>query len=722
MRNIVLLLLLTTLVNADQKYTFCAPVKTINQDECSALQRGESEIVCLPVADSAECSIRLAQGQADFGVFNAEELLLAYPFYQSDIVPIQQLRHRTKLSDEFEFQTVAVVRADLTQIINPPGTGFGYLKNGGLCHPGFSKSQWWNDYILKYFEKTVNPDRQCQDKVSVIENEVRNLRSFFGKACRPGEWASESSIDQELKRKYSELCVLCDNQANCTYNNKEHHGHLGALNCLINGRGGVAYVALNYVNEYLRGNKTFEFLCPNGSRLPLTSPTPCTWIRQPWSVVAARTEVAEILKNKLPSWLKRDETKVKEPWKWALSRIIQEDSIALNITENLSLTGYLTKGRVDVDFRSTQTCDRTIRWCTIGDMDTNKCNWMARAAIALGIEPRISCVKSKSVFECLRRITDQQADIITIDSNYGYVARKVYGLTTVLYCETEKVNSSKIVAAVREPSEIKSFQDLKGRTACFPEYAGISWLSFVNTARKIGIVSSKSCDYPLLMSKLFSGACTPGIKDRDHSRTGASADVTTKLCSACSRSNNTSCAANDTNRYYNDNGAMRCLTESAGDVAFVEVGNINEDNRFDPNNYRILCKNGSLASNTGFHADDTCALSVTIDSEVIGRKNDSQTYTTDIFLALLKMEEWLGYRVGTTRPLDIYGPFNGTRNLVFKDSTSGLVSTSSTTKTVEAYKDLFSHVYQCSTGHLTANTNFIFIALVAFYHLLSSHA
>lgn len=107
--------------------------------------------------------------------------------------------------------------------------------------------------------------------------------------------------------------------------------------------------------------------------------------------------------------------------------------------------------------------------------------------------------------------------------------------------------------------------------------------------------------------------------------------------------------------------------------------------------------------------------------QVVGRKNDSQTNTTDILLAFLKIEEWLGYRVNSRRPIHVYGPFNGTYDLLFKDSTSGLVSTSSTQKTVEAYKDLFSHVYQCSTGHLTATTNYIFVALITLYHILPSH-
>jgi len=94
---------------------------------------------------------------------------------------------------------VAVVPADLTQIELPPKERLKRLKNVGLCHPGFSETQWWNDYILKYFEKEViSPS--CQENVTVIENELRNLRDFFGKACRPGEWVLDSSFDEELSK------------------------------------------------------------------------------------------------------------------------------------------------------------------------------------------------------------------------------------------------------------------------------------------------------------------------------------------------------------------------------------------------------------------------------------------------------------------------------------------------------------------------------------------
>jgi len=133
-------------------------------------------------------------------------------------------------------------------------------------------------------------------------------------------------------------------------------------------------------------------------------------------------------------------------------------------------------------------------------------------------------------------------------------------------------------AVMREPKEdnylIKNFQDLNSKKACFPEYGGLSWLSFINAARQNNIISSKSCDYPLLVSELFSGACTPGIEDFDHSSIAIPSNVSSKLCSACKNQNDSSCAANETNRYYGDKGAIQCLIDETGDIAFIEATNM----------------------------------------------------------------------------------------------------------------------------------------------------
>ncbi|XP_015597144.1 transferrin [Cephus cinctus] len=728
MRNMIFLFFFVASVSAQERYRLCAP-QSISDNTCYSLQRGESQVSCLRVEDSADCAIKLSRGDADFGVFTAEELLLAHQFYPTGLQLISQLRHKDKIIEEFEFQSVAVVPTTYNSVEG----NFNGLQNGGLCHPGFSKAQMWNNYILKYFEKKVYGST-CRDSMTTAENEAMNLQNFFGKACRPGEWVSDNAYTTELKNKYPDLCSLCDTSSSCTYRNMDNHGHTGALDCLTSGRGKVAYVALNYVRQYFAldspaaiiANMTassYQFLCPNGTVQPLTTSNPCAWVKQPWSAIAVRDDRASSLLEGLKNWLKP--TRSAEDWTTALRSIIQQDAVPNFFTEYTSFETYLRKGR-EVSF-PTSSCGNTIRWCTISTLETNKCNWIAKAAVTHGIEPQISCDQTNSTFHCFHDIADHKADIITIDSNYGHLARQVFNLTTVLYTETETDRNSVVIAVVREGSSynVSSFAALSKRTACFPEYGGIAWLSFINTARTNGVLS-ESCDYATIVADFLSGACTPGFRDRDHLNSSLTSSAGSTLCSLCPlENNNATCSANSSNIYYGDKGALECLKSTAGDIAFIEAKNLNayiEQGLINASHYRVLCKNSSLALYTGFNVDDQCALSVTIDSEMVGRKSDEQdarVKLTDITLALLQIEDWLGYRTNVLRPIHVYGPFNGTKDLLFKDSTSGLESTSSTIKSVLAYKELFQHVQTCSSSATLLLTN-ISIILVGVLFLVQT--
>lgn len=95
--------------------------------------------------------------------------------------------------------------------------------------------------------------------------------------------------------------------------------------------------------------------------------------------------------------------------------------------------------------------------------------------------------------------------------------------------------------------------------------------------------------------------------------------------------------------------------------------------------------------------------------QVVSRRDLSKPQLRDTTLALLKIEDWLGYRGDSERrALHVYDPFHGTENLLFKDSTNGLVSTDSDIEAVLAYKDLFRHVDACAG----ASAIFAAVALV----------
>lgn len=80
----------------------------------------------------------------------------------------------------------------------------------------------------------------------------------------------------------------------------------------------------------------------------------------------------------------------------------------------------------------------------------------------------------------------------------------------------------------------------------------------------------------------------------------------------------------------------------------------------------------------------------------MSRKSNSEKVVLDMSMALLKLEDWLGYRPSSVRPFRIYDSFDGTQDLIFKDSTIGLVTIESTIPSVIAYKELFSHVESCN--------------------------
>lgn len=705
---------------AENTYRLCAP-ETIDDSTCNSLSRG-GFVKCVRVTDSADCAIKMHDEKVDFGVFDAEELILAYQFFPDDFTPLAQLKHIERIKEDWQFQSVVVVPSNYN--VNEGVSG---LEKGGLCHPGFSHTQMWNDYILKFLERKVYK-HICRNESSVAENEAENIRDFFGTACRPGDWVLESTEDKRLKKKYSELCELCDDRENCKYSNDLHHGHIGALECLTSKRGKAAYVALEYVHQFFNINENdssnssteksdYQFLCPQGKVQPLTQSNPCAWIQQPWGLILARNERANELVTYLKEWLSNNSNKdskiLPDAWLISLDKIIQEDKKTIFFDEPISLRSYLVRGR-EVDLKE-HSCGYDIRWCTLNEGETKKCNFIAKEASLLGIEPKFTCIEKNSTESCLRDIYENKSDIITIDSNQGHLARVKFNLTSILYPETMEDKNSKVIAIIRDDSEkkIENFQQIKNKHLCFPDYGGISWITFINTARYHKIIPD-TCNYAEAVANLVKSACTPGIKDINYSDVaGENIDMLNKLCEICQNEsgNNSICSAGKENEFFGDKGVLKCL-EGPGNIGFIEPKNLKKliDHKIvNQSEYRVLCRNGSLAGYTGFNIDDNCALSITIDSEVVGRRDDSKIRASDTTLALLKLEDWLGYRPDSRRAIRIYDSFTDYSDLLFKDSTIALESPNSTIKSVLAYKELFNKIDTCTSGNLKTISNFIMV-------------
>lgn len=178
------------------------------------------------------------------------------------------------------------------------------------------------------------------------------------------------------------------------------------------------------------------------------------------------------------------------------------------------------------------------------------------------------------------------------------------------------------------------------------------------------------------------------------------------------------CDAAPTNRFYGTRGALACLSE-VGEVAVVEVQNLAQHARnlsLEPDNFRILCRNGSLAAYPGFEVDDACLLTTIVDGEVvIRRKSDKNAAIINV---LLSLDKYLQY----DPDFKMYNIFSGERNLLFEDSALGLVSPmdSGLSSSVQNYIKLFEDVENCIEETGGAQVTAINILLTATLVLFTS--
>lgn len=65
-----------------------------------------------------------------------------------------------------------------------------------------------------------------------------------------------------------------------------------------------------------------------------------------------------------------------------------------------------------------------IRLCTTSEVENSKCEWLKEAGIALGIEPKLSCVRARNIEDCLKGVQGNIADIVIVHPNLQSVANR----------------------------------------------------------------------------------------------------------------------------------------------------------------------------------------------------------------------------------------------------------------------------------------------------------
>ena len=69
-------------------------------------------------------------------------------------------------------------------------------------------------------------------------------------------------------------------------------------------------------------------------------------------------------------------------------------------------------------------CSTSVNWCTTSHDEYDKCALVREAGITIGTLPLVNCYgPMANTVSCLSEISNDRADFMGIDSNFGYLAR-----------------------------------------------------------------------------------------------------------------------------------------------------------------------------------------------------------------------------------------------------------------------------------------------------------
>lgn len=247
-------------------------------------------------------------------------------------------------------------------------------------------------------------------------------------------------------------------------------------------------------------------------------------------------------------------------------------------------------------------------------------------------------------------------------------------------------NMDYAIALVRVQSDITSLSQLRGFRSCHTGFGKQSgWIAPVGTLIEERLIPGQDCDRAKEISEFFSSSCVPGAADSRIHINGSSSGVE-KLCQQCIGGDNNQhvCELSRAEKYYGEEGAMRCLVEGRGDVAFV---NHKTPLRFidgkssapwafflRSSDFRLLCREGDhhsdresnhrLGQLNDFRHCHLAKLPGRIVATTSLISNDTKF---DALQVLVSLSDMFSHKVPMS--FRLFGPFRNESNQIFSDDT-----------------------------------------------------
>nr|XP_054772790.1 melanotransferrin-like [Lytechinus pictus] len=242
-----------------------------------------------------------------------------------------------------------------------------------------------------------------------------------------------------------------------------------------------------------------------------------------------------------------------------------------------------------------------MRWCTISNVESQKCVAMRTAFSDNSLSPEVVCVAGSDIPDCMQKVLDEQANLITLDGGDIYLAGKEFDLVPVVQ-EVYAQDTYSGIAVVKATSTDLRLSNLEGKNSC---HTGVrrtaGWNIPVGFLLEQGYMTPTDCgDDITAVSRFFNQSCAPGAYSDRNDPYGQNPP---NLCGICT---DPRCPPDSTELYQSYAGAFRCLAEGDGDVAFIKPATVIENtdgNGQDTWNqglssadFRILCPDGTQST------------------------------------------------------------------------------------------------------------------------------
>ncbi|XP_015118896.1 transferrin [Diachasma alloeum] len=616
---------LATLTESAKKLKLCvvstAQRARVVEANCGDFRNDGFE--CVIASDRIECLRAIVNGRADFAVFQPQDLFVAQSINDGHILVTHEFRLFPEEASYYEM--VVLVTDKIRSLTDLHGKRF--------CHPGYDIMDYdWTPLFAEYLQNQIIP-KKCEDSSSLLENRFAALSEWFKAACFPGPWnfSPDKEVERHLKSKYINMCAICNNGA-CDINDK-YSGRMGAVMCLTEGDGDVAWVRLEDAKEYFKmemiNTSNYKFMCPDGivRSLDFSGDLPCTWISRPWPVIGARSDLVERVARVIDGL-----AHLNAPWQVLLLLLIEGHKVAtVKIDPFKTPEDYLNgfTGLSSAYAGSTCYPSRIIRWCLSSNLEDRKCHWLRRAALSYGLEPEISCLQQAGRNASIEGVAQGFCDFYIAQPEEFMIARKK-NLTAILQLTSSYLKHfNNIAILVKKNSRYKKIEDLRGARACFTKYRSVAWNAFVSFMSNHTNDRSWCCSDEKAISTFFDLIVVPE----------ADADEEKLIVKT-----------------------FQCLLSDRGDVAFVSL---REEFKSHPDVRRICVEDVF---------DPDCILTWSSLGSVMVNENLPQVRRREIISILEEMNTWFGVRHPEPTPaISLYEPYETHHNVIFPELTVNLL-------------------------------------------------